>query len=285
MKIHALVTGKVRVTESWREGRGAGPMRLVHTLTDRHFTDWLPIYSWVVEHPEGLMVIDTGIPTNANAPVYFPPYYPLVRRAAPFDIQPEQEIGPQMRRLGLSTNDVRWVVLTHLHQDHAGGMQYFPQAEFIISRTEWQAAQGIAGQLAGYLNWRWPDWLKPTQVDFDRAPYGPFPSSVTLTQAGDVRLLPTPGHSAGHLSAVVQEEAQAIFIAGDASYSQALLLADSVDGVGVDPQAERRSHAQIMAYAAQQPLVYLPSHDPDAARRLAEREVLIVNEAVEEKAS
>jgi hypothetical protein len=68
MKIHAISTGKVKITQNWRIGREDDPLRLVHTFFDRRFTDWLPIFCFVVEHPEGLIVIDTGIPANANAP-------------------------------------------------------------------------------------------------------------------------------------------------------------------------------------------------------------------------
>ncbi len=134
--------GQVQITQNWRKGQGEGIRRLANTLFDQNMTEWLPIYCYVIEHPEGLIVVDTGIVSTANTPVYFPPWMRLVQRAARFRIEPEQEIGPQMAAGGLSPQDVRWVVLTHLHQDHDGGLQYFPQAEFIISRLEWQAARG-----------------------------------------------------------------------------------------------------------------------------------------------
>jgi len=46
---------------------------------------------------------------------------------------------------------------------------------------------------------RWPPWFKPTEVRFDRDPWGPFAASIPLTAAGDVRLVPTPGHTPGHV--------------------------------------------------------------------------------------
>ena len=60
MKVHAISTGTVAVHERQREGSGPGPLRPVNTLLDRHWTDPLPIYVWVIEHPEGLIVVDTG---------------------------------------------------------------------------------------------------------------------------------------------------------------------------------------------------------------------------------
>ncbi|MFN8452812.1 MAG: N-acyl homoserine lactonase family protein [Anaerolineae bacterium] len=273
MNIHLISTGQVKITQNWRVGKGSGAMRLVNTLLDRQFSDWLPIYCTVIEHPEGLIVVDTGIPSDANAPIYFPPHMRLVQRAAPFDISPEQEIGAQMRVRGLNPADVRWVVLTHLHQDHDGGLKHFPNAEFLVSRQEWAAGQGLGGRMSGYLNWRWRG-LAPRLVDFESGAYYGFDASETLTP--DIRLVPTPGHSAGHLSVVVEQDDHTLFIAGDAAYTQDLLIQDRIDGVGPDPEAQHDSHRRIMALAAQVPTVFLPSHDPDAAYRLENRLIVPV---------
>ena len=268
MKIHAIETGKVKITQKWRIGEGEGFKRLMNTLLDKEFTDWLPIYVWVIEHPEGLIVIDTGIPANANKRIWLPPFMPLVQRAAKFDMSVDQEVGPQLKRLGFSPNDVRWVVLTHLHQDHDGGLQFFPQAEFIVSMDEWAAAIGFKGRMNGYLNQRWPDWFQPTLVDFHEPPLGSFPGQFTLTEAGDIHLVPTPGHSPGHLSLILEDGSKSIFFAGDASYTQELLIAGKTDGIGADPQAQQGTHRKILAYASENPTIYLPSHDPGSVARL-----------------
>ena len=275
MKIYAISTGRVKITRSWQVARRGDPLRLAHTLFDRRFTDWLPIFSYVVEHPEGLIVIDTGIPASANAPVWFPPWMRLVQRAAYFDqMTPEEEIGPQLQKRGLSIKDVRWVVLTHLHQDHDGGLYHFPQAEILVARAEWEAATGLKGRMAGYLNQRWPKWFSPTFIEFTNGAYGPFTHSHQLTRGGDVHLVATPGHSAGHSAVLLQEDEHIICFAGDASYSQGLLLADEIDGVGPDPAAQRRTHARILELAAQTPIVYLPAHEWGAEQRLERREVM-----------
>lgn len=274
MHIHAISTGTVRITESWRVGHGSYPARLLRTLADQRLTEALPIWCYIVEHPEGLIVVDTGIPANANDRVWFPPHMPLVQRAAPFQISGEhEEIGPQMRAKGLSPEDVRWVILTHLHQDHEGGLRHFPNAEFVVSRAEWAAAQGLKGRMMGYLNYRWPQAFMPTQVDF--AEHDPFfAGRYTLTQAGDVYLVPTPGHSRGHLSVIIENGDNTLFVAGDASYSQDLLLANALDGVSMNTAAAQATHRRILAYARQTPTVYLPAHEWDAQRRLSNQEIL-----------
>lgn len=271
MHIHLISTGQVKITRNWLVGKGSGALRLVNTLLDTNFTPWLPIYCGVIEHPEGLIVIDTGIPADANRRIWFPPHMPLVQRAAPFNISADQELAPQMRARGLEPRDVRWVISTHLHQDHDGAMHAFPNAEFVIARAEWAAGQGLSGRISGYMNWRWSH-LTPRLVDFDRNPYETFDASVVITKAGDVRVVPTPGHSAGHMSVLLEDGDHIVCFAGDVAYSEALLLQDSIDGVSVDPARAHDSHRRISELAMRTPTVFLPSHDPDALTRLEQRQ-------------
>jgi glyoxylase-like metal-dependent hydrolase (beta-lactamase superfamily II) len=103
---------------------------------------------------------------------------------------------------------------------------------------------------------------------------GPFPESLTLTEAGDVRLVPVPGHTAGQLAVIVEEDGRSVFIAGDSSYTEELMLRGAVDGVAPDESAARLTLERIRTYAAATPTVYLPSHDPASAARLSERRVV-----------
>ena len=62
MNVQLISTGAVKISQNFRIGKGKGAMRLINALSDRRFSDWLPIYCTVIEHPEGLIVIDTGSP-------------------------------------------------------------------------------------------------------------------------------------------------------------------------------------------------------------------------------
>jgi N-acyl homoserine lactone hydrolase len=75
-------------------------------------------------------------------------------------------------------------------------------------------------------------------VEFTANPVRPFPASYPLTEAGDVLLVPTPGHTYGHLSVIVdQAGGPRLVLAGDASYRQDLMLQGVVDGVAADEHA------------------------------------------------
>ncbi len=130
------------------------------------------------------------------------------------------------------------------------------------------------GRLRGFLPNRWPFWFSPRLIDFEPSPLGPFPRSLALTDAGDVCLVPTEGHTAGHLSVIVQSEGVSLFLAGDASYTQGLMLEGVVDGVSPDETAARRTLQRISAYVRESPSVYLPAHDPGSGERFAARDVV-----------
>jgi glyoxylase-like metal-dependent hydrolase (beta-lactamase superfamily II) len=161
MKIHALQTGTVRVKASQAVGRGRGSMRQVNILFNRTWTEWLPIYAWAIETNEGVIVVDTGETARTGESGYFPLWHPYYRLAVRFDVTSEQEVGPQLLERGIRPNDVRTVILTHLHTDHAGGLHHFPKSDIFVSEVELKQARGFAGRLRGYLPNRVPDWFAP----------------------------------------------------------------------------------------------------------------------------
>jgi N-acyl homoserine lactone hydrolase len=271
MRIHAIQTGTVALTTSWREGVGHGRRRLLNTLLDREWTEPLPIYAFAIEHPEGVIVVDTGETARVAEPGYLPRWSPFFRFAVRERVEREEEIGPQLERLGIGSSDVRWVVMTHLHTDHAGGLHHFANNEILVSRNEMEYATGLRGRLRGYVNKPWPEWFDPTLIDLAPHEFGPFPASLPLTQAGDVMLVPVPGHSPGQLGVIVEDGDHSVFLAGDSSYTEDAMLRGAVDGVGADEDAERLTHERIRSYASATPTVYLPAHDPQTAVRLVER--------------
>ncbi len=274
MRIHVIQTGTVAIKQVQRQGRDSGNP-LLNILRDPNWTEPLPIYAFVIEHPEGLIVVDTGETARVAEPGYFPWWHPYFRFGVREWVQPEEEIGPQMRAMGLDPKDVRWVLLTHLHTDHAGGLAHFPKAEHLISRREYENDKGTLGLVRGFLSNRWPRWFSPTLVDMQAQPIGPFPGSYPVTETGDVRFLPTPGHTVGHLSVIVTSPRVTYFLAGDTSYTQELMLKEQIDGVSSDRQTERRTLAQIHAFCRSTPVVYLPAHDPDTPDRLANQQLAV----------
>ena len=278
MKIHALQTGTVRVKASQPVGRGHGSMRQVNILLDRIWTEWLPIYAWAIETSEGVVLVDTGETARTSTPGHFPRWHPYYRLAVRFDVTPEQEVGPQLIELGIRPDDVRRVILTHLHTDHAGGLHHFPRSEILVSDEELRLATGLAGRLRGYLPDRLPDWFAPRSINFVPEPFGPFDRSQRVTPDGNVVIVPTPGHTPGHVSVIVVDGGVCRFLAGDTTYTQEALVGGQVDGVSPSEAVSLRTMRSILRLAQEQPTVYLPSHDPESGDRLAHGATVRLNE-------
>jgi N-acyl homoserine lactone hydrolase len=271
VEIHAIQTGTVAVRTRQRKGVGRGQTRVARTLLDRKWTESLPIHAWLIEHPEGLIVVDTGETAAVGDAGYFPRWHPYFRLAVKEWVKPEEEIGPKLKRLGVSPDDVRWVILTHLHTDHAGGLAHFPRSEILVHRPEFENASGFMGQVRGFLPHRWPAWFAPRLFALSDEAVGPFPRSLRVTDGGDATIVGTPGHTPGHIAVVLDEGSRAVFFAGDASYTEALMVEGAIDGVAPDERAARETLDRIRDLTRQRPVVYLPSHDPEAGGRLAAR--------------
>src|SRR5262245_22919319 len=135
-KIHALRTGLVQVKRPQLESRGNGLARMSHILFDDEWSEWLPIYAWVIENDEGIIVGDAGETARVHDRGYHPRWHPFYRRAVRFSVHPDEELGPQLDAIGIRPRDVRQAVLTHLHTDHAGGLVHLTGSRVWVSRGE-----------------------------------------------------------------------------------------------------------------------------------------------------
>jgi len=278
VKIHAIQTGQVQIkTRHVEARRGPRPARVLDVLTDRNWAPRLPISCYAIEHPEGVIVVDTGESSHANDPGYQPWWHPFTRTSERRWVEPEEEIGPQLRALGHDPAEVERVVMTHMHGDHAGGLSHFPNAEILMSGREAKMATARDGPLNGYLNNHYPDWLEPRTLEFDSDPWEGF-ASVLLTPDGAVRLIPTPGHTLGHLSVVVDQGDHLVLIAGDAAYSERALKEGIVDGVAQSGKLHRETTRRLRELCERRPVVVVPTHDQGGYRRLAEAQTSVIED-------
>jgi N-acyl homoserine lactone hydrolase len=265
VRIHGISTGTVAVKRAFRQAKGGRLFRKVNLLLDPVFTEMMPVWVWVIEHPEGVIVVDTGETAQVLEPAYFDrtglfnSY--LNHKTIRFALRREQEIDRQLLGLGIGLERIRSVVLTHLHLDHTDGLKYFPGIEIVVNRAEFKHPYNNLPQL-------YPPWFKPRLVDYRSESVAVFGESVALTEAGDVRLVATPGHTHHHSSVLFEADNAHYLFAGDASYTQDQVVAGQLAGVNANQKLTRLTYERIRAYAAQWPLVYLPSHDPESGNRL-----------------
>jgi N-acyl homoserine lactone hydrolase len=113
-RVHAIQTGTVRIRPKQMAATARGRMRLAAVLLDDEWSEWVPIYAWLIEHEEGAILVDTGETSRVHERGYHPRWHPFYRRASRFRVRPDDEIGPVLRAMGIAMTDIRHVVLTHL---------------------------------------------------------------------------------------------------------------------------------------------------------------------------
>ncbi|MGB0524254.1 MAG: N-acyl homoserine lactonase family protein [Flammeovirgaceae bacterium] len=259
LKIHGISTGGVKVKYS-HKNKGLG---IPQILLDPFWTDWMPIYVWVIEHPEGIILVDTGENAQEKNAAYFscdPTTGWVNNKILRFNTLRADEIDQQLLKLGIQTGDIRWVVLTHLHLDHVDGLHHFPKSEIIISKKEYQHPYGAIPCLL-------PKWLSPNLIQYHQA-FPHFEQAYPLTTAQDIWLVPTAGHTYGHQSVLLQSEKVDLLFAGDVAFNQQQLQKQVVAGICADKKSAKSTYNRIKAYAKSRPLVCLPAHDPNSGARL-----------------
>ena len=169
-----------------------------------------------------------------------------------------------MRGLGLDPDAVRTVVMTHLHSDHASGISQFPDATFVVSAAEWQAAAS-GGQLQGYQRHQFDHAFDYRLIDFDSAEadsFATFGRGLDLFGDGSVRLVSTPGHTKGHLSVILRLVGRELLLTGDAAYTMRTIADTALPYRMEDEHFFTRSLREIQLYAERTPTaVIIPGHD------------------------
>lgn len=247
-------------------------------LTSRHWLTGLPINVFVIHHQDGLVLFDTGQDrASVTDPGYFPrrPLRIVYDRLARFEIGAHETLPARLQAIGCSIGDVTHVVISHLHQDHIGGLRHLEGVPILVSRTEHEQLGKRFAEANGVLR-RHIDLPGLRWAPIDFGPIAdpevrPFDRGVDLLGDGSMVVLPTPGHTPGSLSMLVRRPGLApLLLVGDLTYDAAAMERDrTVPGVG-SPRRLRETTDRVLAMKRRCPdLRILAAHDPAAARLLA----------------
>jgi 4-pyridoxolactonase len=207
-----------------------------------------PVFSVLIDHEEGLFVYDTGFDL-LHMQTYVPGDQPLQT--------PEQTLPAQIAKTGFRPEDVTQVLSSHLHIDHCGGHEFFPQAVVVCHEDEYaQAMRPALFERMSYSDLSYDPALEAKRDglpadDARRSPQYRLVSGDTRVAEG-VTLVETPGHSAGHYSLLVELQGrQPMLFTGDAAMTPRNLEMMVIGGFHLDPVKGTESLARLKSLQAE----------------------------------
>jgi N-acyl homoserine lactone hydrolase len=217
-----------------------------------------PYFVYVITHPRGTVLFDTGI----HPAMGVDPVARLGPAAAAFDtrIGPEDHIEACLERIGLTPGDIDVVIVSHLHFDHAGGLEWLTHAPVLVQREELRFARNppvyqeliyVSGDFEHDLQWR--------ELDGDHDVFGD----------GRLVALSTPGHSRGHQSLMVKlDNGETVILLADATYLLSKMRERALPAVLWSPDAMVASWERIEALEREHDAMLIATHDLDYRERI-----------------
>jgi N-acyl homoserine lactone hydrolase len=207
----------------------------------------IPITGWLLTTEAGRrLLLDTG----------FPAAYAQDERAAAradgldsfgrlVDFQPRHTITGALARHGLTETDISHVLLSHSHIDHVGGLDRFTHAEILLSAAEHALPRPLYFGAARPMDW-------------PRARYRPLARATQVCHG--LRFLPTPGHTLGHMSALVACPRGTFVLAIDAINRHSEPAEGYPDAA--DPATAAVSGRRLLALSRKTGALLIPGHEP-----------------------
>jgi glyoxylase-like metal-dependent hydrolase (beta-lactamase superfamily II) len=275
ISISIIETGKIQCRPSMLQQPADRPvwLRKLRYMTDFSWAESIPVQSFLISHPEGNILFDTGMSPHTNDSGYFPWWLPI-RLTSRYEIKESEAIGAQLREKGIEPKDLKAVIVSHLHYDHSGGLPDLVGTPTYLLKNNLEYFQGtFHAALSGATPNNWPKDFSPSFLKESARPIGPFERSYPITEDGKVVAVETPGHVPGHCSLIVYGDEATYFLTGDATYGLEYLDQELTDGVNDTPLLAVETLRKIKELARQIPLVVLPSHDRESAERLRMNDV------------
>ncbi|MCV7419066.1 N-acyl homoserine lactonase family protein [Mycobacterium yunnanensis] len=157
----------------------------------------VPVPAYLIDHPNGRVLFDAGLGPRFRRPTGTPV-------EGWVDLESDACVDERLRALGVDPTSIRYLVNSHLHSDHAGGNTFVPDATVVVQRAEWDFAH-VSDDFAYHT----PEFDTGQDVMLVEGHFDLFGD-------GSVRLIPTPGHTPGHQSALVRTPTGDVVLTGDA---------------------------------------------------------------------
>jgi N-acyl homoserine lactone hydrolase len=210
----------------------------------------IPYFFYLVQHPDGNLLFDSG----GHPSLITNPRERMGAAADAFEVKmkPGDDVVSQLAAIGVKPSDVAHVAHSHLHYDHCGGIEFFPDATHYCQRRELEFAH-------------WPPVYQREmfiRADFDHpVRWKELTGDWDVFGDGSCLLFQTPGHTAGHQSLMVRLPGKTFILVADAAYTPRNLEQKILPGIVWSPDAMVASWERIETMRDREKAELIYTHD------------------------
>lgn len=271
IKIHVMHTGEVCVSPDLPfGGEHCNTMKALGVFQKRSTRLWLPVSVYLIEHPHGLILYDTGWHRDISPDGVYDKKAQIKSLGSLLLYEVNQgrigkgaTVNEQLARMGIRTSDIDYVLLSHLDCDHVNGLKQVAGAKHIlVSKNEVEFASKVTNRIR--YNKEWWSGVNLTQFEWNGTE-GPAGKSYDLFGDGSVMLINIPGHADGQAALqLFNSEGKFVLLFADGGYATKSWKEMITSGISADKEAQKNSLQWIREQSLKKNCVEsLANHDPD----------------------
>jgi len=270
MKIHVLHTGEVRVSPYLPfGGDNCNLLKASGMTTPKEDWIWLPVSVYLIEHPKGLILVDTGWHRDMSPEGVYDKTAQIKSLGSRVlynvnqgQIPLGEAVDEQLETMGIKPADLDYVLLTHLDCDHANGLRAVKDAKHIIVAQE----ELDCARKNGFIRYKkkWWEGVDLQTIEWNSTE-GPAGKSFDLFGDGSIKMINIPGHCDGLCAVkITREDGKYVLLFSDGGYATKSWKEMITSGVSLDKEMQRKSLQWIREQSMDNRCIEsLATHDTD----------------------
>ena len=270
MKIHVMHTGEVRVSPYLPfGGDNCNLLKASGMTTPKEDWIWLPVSVYLIEHPKGLILVDTGWHRDMSPEGVYDKTAQIKSLGSRVlynvnqgQIPLGEAVDEQLEAMGIKPADLDYVLLTHLDCDHANGLRAVKDAKHIIVAQE----ELDCARKNGFIRYKkkWWEGVDLQTIEWNGTE-GPAQKSFDLFGDGSVKMINIPGHCDGLCAVkITRENGKYVLLFSDGGYATKSWKEMITSGVSLDKEMQRKSLQWIREQSMDANCIEsLATHDTD----------------------